>query len=295
MEKSNKEKIYISSEEVEGRIPLDDSPTKVYIMNHIIEMTIMERKRKRGCAIRKIDKDHYVVESTGEIKKFKAKDGNAQKQVNMNGRFTALKRLVNQNFVGNDSELHIVLTYEKEMYDREKASSDFKAFWKKLKFYNKHLEYIVIYEPTKKGSWHIHLLVKDIREHRFLYLPKEHLEKIWNKGYVYVSKIWNNDDIGAYFLALISRDKENPKSKGKVERLKYYTQSYRLFSRSKGIQAPPCFQMTYAEAQKLVEGIAPCYEKAYGVYATEDDRELNVIYRKNYNKKKTDKNRSKRY
>lgn len=282
---NHKEKVYISSEEVKGRIPLDDSPAKVYIMNHIIEMTIMERKRKRGCAIRKIDKEHYLVESTGEIKKFGDKDKNKEKKINMNAKYSALKRLINYNFRGYDSEIHVVLTYQKATFDREKVSADFKAFWKHLRFYNQYLEYIVIYEPTKKGSWHMHVLVKD-RGNRSLYISRVLLERIWNKGYVFVTRIKNNNDIGAYFLALVSVDKDNPKSKGKAERLKYYTKGFRLFSRSKGILEPPCIETTYAEAKKIVEGIEPCYEKAYGIYSTDDDRELNVIYHKNYNKKR---------
>lgn len=284
--KNHKEKVYISSKEVEGRIPLDDSPTTVRIMHHIIEMTITEKRRKGGCAIKRLGKGYYQVKSTGEIKKFKEKDSNAEKVINMNAKFTALKGLIAFNFRGYDSEIHIILTYEKIMLDREKASADFKAFWKRLKFYNKYLEYIVIYEPTKKGSWHMHVLVKD-KQNKSLYISRVLLENIWNKGYVFVTRMKGNDDIGAYFLALISIDKDNPKSKGKAERLKYYTKGFRLYSRSKGILEPPCIKTTYAEAKKMVEGIEPCYEKAYGIYSAEDDRELNVIYRKHYNKKRT--------
>lgn len=282
--KKQNKNIYISSEEVKGRIPFDDSPAKVYIMNHIIEMTIMEKKRKKGCAIRRLKHGYYLVESTGEIKKCKAK-GDGEKEVNMNAKFSALRRLIEYNFRGYNSEIHLTLTYGKEMRDREKASSDFKAFWKHLRFYNQNLEYIVIYEPTKKGSWHMHVLVKDV-QNRALYISRVLLEKIWKKGYVFVTKMKNNDNIGAYFMALISVDKDNPKSKGKAERLKFYTKGYRLYSRSKGILEPRCIETTYAEAKKLVEGLEPCYEKNYGIYSTDDDRELNVIYHKQYNKKR---------
>lgn len=287
MEEKNikKDKIYISSKEVEGRIPLDDSPAKIYIMHHIIEMTIMEKNRKRGCAIRKLDKDHYLVKSTGEIKKYKEKGRNEEKKVNMNAKFSALKRAINWNFLGNNSEVHITLTYEKGMFDRDKASADFKAFWKHLRFYNQYLEYIVIYEPTEKGSWHMHVLVKD-RRGMYLSIPKTDLEKIWKNGFVYISRIKNNDNIGAYFVAFLSANKDNLECGEKAKRLHYYKKGFRLYSRSKGIYNPPWIRTTYAEAKKLVKGLEPCYEQNYGIFSTDDDRELNVVYKKEYNKKR---------
>lgn len=285
-EKQNhKEKTYISSKEVEGRIPLDESPTKVYIMNHIIEMTIMEKRRKRGCAIRKINKDYYLVESTGEIKKFGERDKNQVKKINMNAKYSALKRAINYNFHGNKSEVHVILTYEKGMFDRDKASADFKAFWKHLRFYNEFLEYIVIYEPTEKGSWHMHVLIKDTRG-RYLCISKTDIQTIWKNGFVYITRIRNNDNIGAYFVALVSFDKDSSECKGKAKRLHYYKKGFRLYSRSKGISDPPCIETTYLEAKKLVEGLEPCYEQNYGIFSTDDDRELNVVYKKEYNKKR---------
>lgn len=286
MEKESK--IYISTKEVEGRIPLDDSPAKVYITNHIIEIVVSEKKRRRGCAIRKINKDYYLVESTGEIKKFKEKSSKETqvKKVNMNGKFSELKRLINRNFLGNNNELHVVLTYQKGMFDRDKASDDFKVFWKYVKFTYPTLAYIVIYEPTSRGSWHMHILIKD-NANKYLFISRVELERLWKKGYVYVGRIKENDDIGAYFVALISGTNNETQGKGKADRLKYYKKGYRLYSRSaKGIITPTPLNVPYLVALEIVKGLEPCFEKNYGIFSAEDDRELNVIYHKHYNLKR---------
>lgn len=38
--------IYISREEVNGRIPLDDSISTTCVTNHIVEMTVMEKSEE---------------------------------------------------------------------------------------------------------------------------------------------------------------------------------------------------------------------------------------------------------
>lgn len=282
MKNLNEKRTYISREEVLGRIALDDSPTTVCITNHIIEMVTREKHQGRNCCIRRLDKHYYVNLRTGEIKEFrKAED--RDKSVNMNPKFTALRQLINKNFHGLFSEIHLILTYDKEMKEREKASVDFKAFWKRIKRFYSGLDYIVIYEPTEKGVWHIHVLVKD-SGNRKLFIPKKHLKELWGHGFIYVLRISDNDNIGAYFVALLSEDREI-KSK-KTNRLQYYKKGYRVFSKSKGIESPTYLKMPYSEAMKLVKGLEPCFEENYGIYDVETGDEINVIYRKHYNMKR---------
>ena len=48
--------IYISREEVVGRIPLDDSISTTCVTNHIVEMTVMEKQiSRKWCCIIKVD------------------------------------------------------------------------------------------------------------------------------------------------------------------------------------------------------------------------------------------------
>lgn len=275
----DEKRTYVSREEVEGRIALDDSPTTVCVTNHIIEIVTCEKHQGKTCSIRRLDKHYYVNLRTGEIKEFR-KVEDRDRTVNMNPKFTALRQLINKNFHGLFSEIHLILTYDKEMKEREKASVDFKAFWKRIKRFYSGLDYIVIYEPTEKGVWHIHVLVKD-SGNRKLFIPKEHLKELWGQGFVRVLRISNNDNIGAYFVALLSEDRET-KSK-KANRLRYYKKGYRVFSKSKGIESPTYLKMPYKEAMQLVKGLEPCFEEQYGIYDKETNEEINVIYRKEYN------------
>lgn len=283
-ETNHSKNIYISKEEVAGRIPLDDSPTVVCITNHIIEMTVMEKAVRQKSRIKKLDKDHYLNCRTGEICKFHNNDNTANKR-NMNKSYTVLRRLINQNFVGDSSELHVTLTYSEHMTNRENVSVDFKAFWKRLKYTYPTCEYIVIYEPTAKGNWHIHVLVKG-RNGESLFIPQDWLRHIWRKGYVHVNRILDNDNIGAYFVALFSDDNQCSNKQRKVDRISYYVNNYRLYSRSKGIKTPPLYKETYKQALDRVKGLEACFENAYGIYDSEDGTELNVIYHKQYNKRR---------
>ena len=44
--------------------------------------------------------------------------------------------------------------------------------------------------------------------------------------------------------------------------------------------------ITYKQALERVKGLEPCFENAYGIYDSEDGTELNVIYHKQYNKRR---------
>ena len=74
--------IYISREEVNGRIPLDDSVSTTCVTNHIVEMTVMEKPIRRKCAIKRLDKDHYVNLRTGEVCEFRHSVKNQRKNMN---------------------------------------------------------------------------------------------------------------------------------------------------------------------------------------------------------------------
>lgn len=49
---------------------------------------------------------------------------------------------------------------------------------------------------------------------------------------------------------------------------------------------PPLYKETYKQALERVKGLEPCFENAYGIYDSEDGTELNVIYHKQYNKRR---------
>ena len=141
------------------------------------------------------------------------------------------------------------------------------------------MEYIRIIEPQHTGTWHIHVLVKTEKK-GYLTLPKDELEKIWGHGYVWVDKIKNNDNIGAYFTACLKNvdvfenDSEKPndtKCIVKGARLHFYPQGKRFYSYSKGIKKPERRRTTYSEAMKILNLNDLVYHKAKDIILADEE------------------------
>lgn len=118
--------------------------------------------------------------------------------------------------------LHITLTYTKKEYSYSTVCKDFTCFRKKLCYRFNDLAFIAIYETHKDNSWHIHLILKNCKG-----VKKELLEKLWQKGGVYLKKF--NVLASPYFC--------------KSERLESYPVNARLYTKSRNV-IPPVEQKT---------------------------------------------------
>lgn len=271
--------------------PSLDALTAVCITNGIIEVKIHEYGYQGNLSrYRKISKTSYVDVETGEIVQLQSKTnknitGSSGKR-NWNRSFERLRRIINNNFVGNRSELHIVLTYSRDRpaSDRDVIADDFKKFWKRLKYVYGSLDYIVMYEPHFNGRWHIHLLVKDSSV-KTLFIDNNSVQKIWGLGYTIVRRTSGNDNIGVYFTIMLGGENKTKKS----SRIQYYAKYKRLYSKSRGIIIPPLQYMTYREAELLLRGHKKVYEKGYSIRAESDGCELNRIYIQQFNDRRTKK------
>lgn len=278
--------------EVKSRKPKPDARTAICITNHIIEMKVYERACNDNLSkIRRLSKTEYLDTETGEVKEYKSQskggnsNGSGKSDIrNLNRSFENLRRLINENFVGNKNELHLVLTYGIEMNDRGRISNDFKNFWKRLKAKFGQLEYICIYEPFDSGAWHIHVLMKKI-DSEMLYLDSKEIADIWGYGYVKVKRICNNDNIGAYFTVLVRKGESGNVSE-KSLRLKYYGKNKKLYTKSRGIIIPPLVTITYEEAEKLLKGHHKVCDKTLSIRTLEDDVEVNRIRYMQFNDKR---------
>ena len=151
------------------KTPSPNSPTKIWITNHIIEMKVYDRGYANNSLerYRKVSKTEYLDTETGELIPVKTTPyqsrnvSSSSTRRNMNRSFEKLRRLINENFVCNPNEAHLTLTYRGLMKDRDQVSEDFKKFWKRLKYLYPALEYIAVYELTGRYSWHVHVLVKN--------------------------------------------------------------------------------------------------------------------------------------
>ena len=261
---------------VTNKIPPATCSTVVYKTNKIIELTIIEKSTQKLLNCKRISKTEYVDTSTGEIKKYKEHNCSFK---NINKSFTKLKRLINNNFVGNKNEIHITLTYSKPTYDKKQLSLDFKNFWKKLKYRYTNLEYICIYEKHKSGAWHIHCLVKDITEES-LYIPYDLIKELWQQGNIHVNKIRNNNNIGAYFCKYAKENNNTPMTE--------YPKNGKLYSCSRGIQQPEKMVMKYSDAKKLTKDKLLTSSATIDIVQTDGvtSKNVNRIHYKQYNSKK---------
>lgn len=257
-----------------NKIYIDDKDYVVVTrMNHILELQYSE-KRNNAATIKKIDKNKFVVLSTGEVKEFKLNENRSQNANSMRKTFKKLRYLINNNFVGNANELFITLTYRENMLDTVKLYEDFKKFIQRLKYKYSDMgkiEYIDVVEPQKRGAWHHHVLIKFV-DQISVFVPNKELADVWSHGFVRVNRINDIDNVGAYLTAYLAdipldemdsninvigevvEKKIGDKTKKIVKggRLYMYPSGINLYRKSKGIKYPDRKVMKYKNAKKMV-------------------------------------------
>lgn len=273
------------------KTPSPNSPTKIWITNHIIEMKVYDRGYANNSLerYRKVSKTEYLDTETGELIKVKTTPhqnrnvSSSSTRRNMNRSFEKLRHMINENFVCNPNEAHITLTYRGLMKDRDQVSEDFKKFWKRLKYQYPALEYIAVYELTGRYSWHVHVLVKNTGAESWS-VKNAFVSEMWGHGYTKVSYIRNNDNVGAYFTSFVSGEKDGVSPK--AVRMREYAKGKKLYTKSRGIRIPSPVEMSYAEAEEYLRGHHLVFSRMYSVRSVEDDREVARIYNYQYNDKR---------
>lgn len=276
----------VTAKNIKNYKPPDNTVTDVSISKHIVEMRVMQRRCCNLRTFKRLNKEEYVDLRTGEVKQYRHQQNKKNPIRNLNHAFDRLRQLINANFTGEINELHVTLTYAEKMKDFDTVSNDFKKFWIKLRYHYPDLEFIRIIEPQYTGTWHIHVLLKS-QQYMYLTIDKQELESLWNHGFVWVGKITDNDNIGAYFTALhknINTFEDDSKERSgrrcivKNARLQFYPPNKRFYSYSKGISKPKIFRTTYGNAMKLVKMENLTYSSAKEICVTdlETNREMTV-------------------
>ena len=249
--------------------------------NGIVELITSANRDKPNKSIsryRKLTKDTFLDTETGEIRNYKHYEKRVDSTRELRKTFHELRRRINYNFVGNESEKFVTLTYKKKMTDRNKLYKDFKNFILKLKYRFPNIEYIVVVEPQHTGSWHLHVLLKNNNREK-LYIEQELLDKLWEHGFTYIESITDVDNLGAYFVARFTDDNllENDdnvettrKAIVKGARLKFYPSGFKLYRCSKGIKKVTSEDMPYSMAKHKVKGMHRTYAKTKRIL-TEDE------------------------
>jgi len=214
-------------------------------------------------SFKKLNSEEYYDKVEKKVKRYRIREYRTGSGIR--NSMNKVKDYLIHNFNGGKNELFLTLTYQEQMCDMDQLKKDYDYFWKRLKKQYQDLEYLYVVEMQEdRNSLHLHVLLKDTK-HKTLYIPYEDLTRLWNKGYIWVSKINLKETAG-----LINASNKNEKTAiGRV--IKYMTKvqskfkvpkNKNIYSKSKGIVAPAIIKMTYKEAEKFVNHNE--YEFSYG-------------------------------
>ena len=168
--------------------------------NGIIEVETVKNKPFALNRFIRINQYEYIDKETGEIKKYKKTETRNQSPNELRKTFKNLRRTINSNFTGTDSEKHITLTFSTQSIDPKSVHTEFKRWWRTMKKLFPTLEYICILEPNDiQGNWHLHILVKSMNNES-LDISQELLNRTWRHGFSKVTDIKNVDNIRYVFL-----------------------------------------------------------------------------------------------
>lgn len=139
--------------------------------------------------------------------------------------------------------------------------------------------YISVLEPTQKGAWHIHLLLKNVKGSN-MFVSFFKIKQCWISGYCYISKMRENIDYGQYFRKKIRFDNEL---------LNLYQPGVRYFRHSRNIKKPITFTVNKTEVMdKLVSkgGYKLLNQYSLSITKLDNDGEvtLNKIFYQKYKK-----------
>lgn len=234
----------IRKEQAKDTVPPDDSIATVCSLGNRLEVTTLAFRRRNTSGLRKGNERYRVNSSTGEMTTYTPRKNRGEDVGSLQASFRNIRRMVEANFRGGESELHIVLSYRGNLNPSpSELYNDFKKFWKRLRYRYPCLEYLLVIEPHEDGRFHGHLLVVDAEGH-YLFIPKKDLKALWGHGSVYVGRIRNVTALGLY---LSNKWQTHP------NRLRFYPPRFRLCRWSDGLYKPISKKVSRDDLKQMVK------------------------------------------
>lgn len=139
-----------------------------------------------------------------------------------------IRRIVNANVGAYGPEFtakFLTMTFADNVTDLDYANQEFKKFIKRLNYYvfgtkEAKLRYTVIVEFQKRGAIHYHVVLYNIP-----FIPVKEIGKIWGHGNVWINKIDDVDNVGAYVCKYLTKASNDDRLRGR----KSYFNSRGLF------------------------------------------------------------------
>lgn len=303
------EKRRVEIKKIDEQEIAENAMVTVTQMGHIVEVQHMD-KVNRNAHIRKVDKEHYVDLSTGELHEFKLSEVRSQNINSLRQTFKKMRYLINNNFSGERNELFVTLTYRGDLQTRDykRVKKDFISFYKRFQRKYGDVDYIRVLEPHASGNWHLHVLFR-LNEVEKAYVSNEEMASLWRNGFVNVQATRSVDNVGAYltaYLADVSTDELYDSNIFSVDhnegifekevegetkrfvkggRLSFYPTGVNIYASSKGIVAPERKEMSYSEAKKIARHRTPHYKKSISIADESRDYQNTITYEQ-YNLKR---------
>ena len=287
----------------------DSNPVRFKEMGNISEIMYSSRGRPKDCPITRLNKEHYILNETGELKDFNHITNRSQALKTVAKTLQNGRDIINTNVTNVEFCRWITITYAENMTNTKKLVTDTDNLMRKLHDKYGKFEYITCNEPQGRGAWHIHMLM--IFDYKAPFVPCEDLERMWGKGFCKVTKLDCVDNVGLYLTAYLSDvelkecenlninssqldiknvniiDNDNEiinKRIVKGARLYLYPPRFRIFRWSRGIKKPNIQYLTNKDAQKKVSSAKLTYEKTIEISDNETNFKSILNYRY-YNKK----------
>lgn len=250
--------------------------------------------------IKRLDKEHYLVISTGEVKEYQSREDDIKHIKSLKRTMAKLMQLFRANFCGGINELFVTLTYRENMTDSVQLMKDWDKFYKRLRYAypDKDFAYIAVAEPQERGAWHFHVLLKDLTGHQ-LYIPNQQLQEIWGHGYTDAERV-RAEDAGLYFATYLTYigqhkwereavqqseqqpseqqqqrkfDKMQSKIAKKTSRLPLYPKHFKYYRASRNLIQPQAVELS----SEVVEQLFPHEVGRYSCDIVDEDG--NVVQR----------------
>lgn len=292
-----------------------DAKVKLTDMGNVKEIMYMKNVNFRSFPVLKLNKDEYMIKSTGEVLEYSHTENRSENKENLRRTFKRIRELINANFSGEKNELAFTITYQENMTDTKRLYDDFRKFLMRLRYSYPNVDYISVVEPQGRGAWHCHVLLR-FNDLETVYIPNKEVARLWGLGFVKVKAIKRNvDDLGAYlsaYLGDVEYNQENIKilhDEGmgvdeiirstikevevdgvkkkfiKGARLHLYPTGMNIYRKSKGIIEPKKKWMRYHKAKKLVGAGTPTFTSTVKIIDDENN-EINSIAYEQYNLKR---------
>lgn len=244
---------------------VNNSLVKMVRAGNTLELSQQSRPTLGGSNITKINKQQYMINSSGEIKEYTT---NTQKQTDtLRKTIKRIRQLINTNFSSNDTFLTLTYRWENNapMRDEKRLAHDMDIFLKRLRRRIKKLQFLYVVEPQASGAWHVHALIKGKYDIDY--------KALWEHGeQIFIEDLNNVDNVGAYLSAYLT----NTKGK-KGERLHFYPQGMQIYRHSRGIKEPDIEYITPEEAKKIIGQLKPDYQVKYTIETVQDEKSPKVI------------------